>query len=347
MARAGFPETMTSATAAVREGHATQAAVAVLVALTVLATATYAQTPATSAWPAKPIRVVVPYPAGGTSDILTRMVGAKLTEAWGQQVLADSRPGANGNIGVEIVVRAPADGYTLLLTDVGNLSVSPSMYKQLPFDIVRDLAPVTTVAYSPYLLTAHPSVPVKNVTELIALAKKSPGKLNAPVGLGSNTHMSTLAFQQRANAQWAYIPTKGGQSSVMSVMTGDGDFVFMGVIQTWVHVKSGKLKLIAVSSEQREPMFPQVPTVAETAGFEGYSAGSWQGILGPARLPPEIVNRLYLEVKRILALPEVGDRLTGLGARPYAKTPQELGNWLAAEKDKWIKVVKTSGYKIE
>ena len=318
-------------------------------AATALSGAVLAQAPATSgaaAWPAKPIRVVVPYPAGGTSDILTRMVGAKLTEAWGQQVIADSRPGANGNIGVEIVVRSPPDGYTMTLMDVGNLSVSPSMYK-LPFDIIRDLTPITTITFSPYLLCVHPSVPVKSVPELIALAKKNPGKLNAPVGLGSSIHMATLQMQQRVGTKWTYIPTKGGQSSVLSVMTGDGDFLFMGVLQTWVHVKSGKLKLIAVSSEQREPMFPQVPTVAETPGLEGFSAGSWQGMLGPAKLPAEIVNKTYNEVKRIIALPETNEKMTSQGSRPQAKTPQEMGKWLASEKDKWIKVVKESGYKIE
>ena len=301
---------------------------------------------AQTAYPAKPIRVVVPYPAGGTSDILTRMVGVKFTESWGQQVIADVRPGANGNIGVEIVTRAAPDGYTLVLMDIGNLSISPSMYK-LPFDIIRDLAPITTVTFSPYLLTTHPSVPVKSVAELIKLAKASPGKLNVPVGLGSNIHMSTLAMQQRLGVNWVYVPTKGGQSSVLSVMTGDGDFLLMGVIQTWVHVKSGKLKLIAVSSEQREPMFPNVPTVAETPGLEGFSAGSWQGMLGPARMPADIVSKLYNEVKRIVALPDFSEKLTALGSRPQAKTPQEMGSWLASEKAKWAKVVKESGYKVE
>ena len=297
-------------------------------------------------YPAKPIRVVVPYPAGGTSDILTRMVGAKLTESWGQQIIADVRPGANGNIGVEIVTRAAPDGYTLVLMDIGNLSITPSMYK-VPFDIIRDLTPITTVTFSPYLLTTHPSVPVKSVAELIALAKAKPGKLNAPVGLGSNIHLSTLALQQRLGLNWVYVPTKGGQSSVISVITGDGDFLFMGVIQTWTHVKSGRLKLIAVSSEQREPMFPNVPTVAETPGLDGYSAGSWQGILGPAKMSPETVSKLYNEVKRIVALPDFSEKLTSLGSRPQAKTPQEMGNWLATEKERWAKVVKASGYKVE
>jgi tripartite-type tricarboxylate transporter receptor subunit TctC len=301
---------------------------------------------AQTAYPAKPIRVVVPYPAGGTSDILTRLVGAKLTESWGQQIISDSRPGANGNIGVEIVVRSPPDGYTLGLMEVGNLSISPSMYK-LPFDIIRDLTPITTVTFSPYLLCTHPSVPVKSVAELIALARANPGKLNAPVGLGSNIHMATLAMQQRMRVNWVYVPTKGGQSSVLSVMTGDGDFLLMGVLQTWVHVKSGKLKLLAVSSEQRDPMFPHVPTVGETPGLEGFSSGSWQGIVGPAKLAPEIVNKLYNEVKRIIALADVSEKLTSQGSRPQAKTPQELGTWIATEKERWAKVVKESGYKVE
>ena len=302
---------------------------------------------AQTAWPAKPIRVLVGAPPGGTSDILVRLLGAKLTETWGQQVLSDPRPGANGNIAVEMLVRAPADGYTLMLMDIGNLSISPSMYTKLPFDIIRDIAPITTVTFSPYLLTTHPSVPVKSVAELIALAKKNPGKLNVPVGLGSAIHLSTLAFQQRVGTKWVYVPTKGGQASVVTVMTGDCDFLFMGVVQTWVHVKSGKLKLLAVSSEQREPTFPEVPTVSETPGLEGYSAGSWQGIIAPAKLSPDVIAKTYNEVRRIIALPEISERLTALGSRPQAKTPQETGKWLATEKEKWAKVVKESGYKLE
>jgi len=299
------------------------------------------------AWPVKPIRMVVPFPAGGTSDILTRLIGAKLAESWGQQIVSDIRTGANGNIGVEIVVRSPPDGYTMVLMDVGNLSISPSMYTKLPFDIIRDLTPITTVTFSPYLLTTHPSLPVKTVAELIALAKKNPGKLNVPVGLGSNIHLSTLAMQQRVGTNWTYIPTKGGQSSVLSVMTGDGDFLFMGVLQTWVHVKSGKLKLIAISSEARDPLFPNVPTVAETPGLEGYNVGSWQGILGPAKMSTELVNKTYNEVKRIIALPDINEKLTSQGSHPQAKTPQDFGKWLATEKDRWIKVVKESGFKME
>ncbi|HZM44545.1 MAG TPA: tripartite tricarboxylate transporter substrate-binding protein [Burkholderiales bacterium] len=304
-----------------------------------------AQAPA-QAWPAKPIRVLVGAPAGGTSDILTRMIGAKLNETWGQPVISDPRPGANGNIAVEMLVRSAPDGYSFMLMDLGNLSISPSMYK-LSFDIIRDLTPVTTVTFSPYLLTTHPNVPVKTVADLIALAKKNPGKLNVPVGLGSTIHLSTLALEKRAGAKWTYVPTKGGQNSVLSVMTGDSDFLFMGVIQTWVHVKSGKLKLIAVSSEQREPTFPNVPTVAETPGLEGYSAGSWQGIIAPAKLSADIVNKIHNEVKRIIALPDIAEKLTSLGSRPQAKTPKEMGTWLASEKERWARIVKDNNLKVE
>lgn len=305
------------------------------------------QTGSAQAWPTKPIRVLVGAPAGGTSDILVRLLAPKLSEAWGQPVLSDPRPGANGNIAVEMMVRSAPDGHTWMLMDLGNLVISPSLYTKLTFDVIRDIAPITTVTFSPYLLTTHPSVPVKSVTELISLAKKNPGKLNAAVGLGSNIHMSTLAMQQRAGTKWVYVPTKGGQSSLLSVMTGDSDFAMMGVVQTWVHVKSGKLKLIAVSSEQREPTFPNVPTVAETPGLEGYSAGSWQGIIAPVKMPADMINKTHNEVRRIIAMPEVAEKLTSLGSRPQAKTPQELGKWMTAEKDKWAKVVKDSGYTIE
>jgi tripartite-type tricarboxylate transporter receptor subunit TctC len=320
---------------------------AVAIVVSALAAPAHAQpAPSSAAWPAKPIRVLVGAPAGGTSDILTRLIGAKLTEVWGQPVISDTRPGANGNIAAEMLARSPPDGYTMMLMDIGNLAISPSMYR-LPFDVIRDISAITTVTYSPYLLTTHPSLPVKSVAELIALAKKNPGKLNVPVGLGSSLHLSTIAMAQRAGVKWTYIPTKGGQASVLSVMTGDGDFLYMGVIQTWVHVKSGKLKLIAVSSEAREPMFPQVPTVAETPGLEGFSAGSWQGIIGPGKLPAEIISKTYGEVRRIVALPEINDKLTAQGSRPQTKPPQDMGKWIASEKERWAKVIKDSGLKVE
>lgn len=309
-----------------------------------------AQTASTSsgqAWPTKAIRVIVPFPSGGTSDILGRLIGQKLTEAWGQQILVDSRAGANGTIGTDITVRAPPDGYTFLLTDVGGLMISPSVYPKLPYDPVRDLAPIGMVSYSPHLVAAHPSVPAKNMAELIALAKKNPGKLNFPTGLGSATHLAGLAVQNRSGVNWVYIPTKGGQQSLMTVATGEGDVLFLGMLQTLPHVKTGRVKVIAISSEKRDPALPNTPTVAETPGFEGFHTGSWQGILGPSKLPADIINKFSGELRRILALPDVTEKLGTQGTVPLIMTPAETGKFLSAEKERWAKVVKESGFKIE
>ena len=298
-------------------------------------------------YPSKPIRVILPVPPGGTSDILARMISQKLTEAWGQQIIIDSRPGANGNIGVDMLARSPPDGYTLCLMDVGNLSISPSMYSKLSFDILRDLTPITLVSYSPHLVTVHPSVPVKTLQELLALAKSYPGKLNIPVALGRSVHLAGLSLQQRTGAKWVYVQTKGGSNSIMTVATGEGDLLFMGMLQTLPHVKSGRLKLIAVSSEKRDAALPDVPTVAETPGLEGFFTGSWQGIIGPAKIPSDIVNRINAEVRRSLAMSDIKEKLATQGTTPMPTTPQEMGKWLAAEKDRWAKVVKDSGFKIE
>ena len=306
-----------------------------------------ASTGSGQAWPAKPIRMIVPYPSGGTSDILARLVGQKLTEAWSQQIVVDSRPGANGTIGTDIVVRSPPDGHTFLLTDVGNLMITPLTLPKLPFDPVRDLAPIGTVSYSPHLLAVHPSVPVKNLAELIALAKKNPGKLNFPTGLGGAPHLAGLAVQNRTGVNWVYIPTKGGQQSLMTVATGEGDVMFLGILQTLPHVKSNRVKVIAISSEKRDPALPNTATVAETPGFEGFHTGSWQGILGPAKLPADIIGKFNGELRRVLALPDVKEKLGTQGTVPLSMTPQETGKFLLAEKDRWAKVVKESGFKME
>ena len=298
-------------------------------------------------WPAKPIRMLIPYPAGGTSDILARMIGPKLTEAWGPQIVVDNRVGANGNIAMDLTARSPADGYSSVLTDLGNLVISPSMYSKLPFDIQRDLTPIAMVSYSAHLLTVHPSVPVKTVKELITLAKASPGKLNYPAGLGSAVHLAGLSLEQRTGAKWVYVPTKGGQASIMTLATGEGDLLFMGMLQTLPHVKAGRLKLIAVSSEKRDPNLPNVPTVSETAGLEGFVTGSYQGIMGPAKISAEIIAKFNAEVNRIIGLPDIKERLASYGTVPLPMSPQEMGKWLVAEQNRWAKVVKTSGFKID
>ena len=298
-------------------------------------------------WPAKPIRVIIPYPAGGTSDILARMIGPELTRAWGPQIIVDNRVGANGAIAMEITSRAPADGYTTVLNDLGNLAISPSMYSKLPFDILRDFTPVAMISYSAHLLAIHPSVPVKTVQELIALAKASPGKLNVPVGLGAAVHVAALSLEQRTGVKWVYVPTKGGQASIMTVATGEGDLLFMGMLQTMPHVRAGRLKILAVSSEKRDPNLPNVPTVAETPGLAGFVTGSYQGIMGPAKMPPDVLAKFNTEVNRVLGLPEIKEKLALHGTVPLPMSPQEMGKWLVAEKDRWAGVVKASGFKID
>ena len=297
------------------------------------------------AYPAKVIRVIVPYPPGGTSDILTRLLGAKLAEAWGQQVIADNRTGAGGNIGAELTARAAPDGYTLILTDIGNLVTSSILYSKLPFDVLKDFAPVTTISYSPHLLAVHPSVPSKTTKELVALAKANPGKLNYAAGLGGTPHLAGLMFAQRTGINWVYIPTKGGAATSYAVATGDADVLFLGILQVLPHINTGKLKLIAASSEQRLSNLPDTPTVAETV--PGFVTGSWQGILAPARTPPEVIAKLNAEVARVLKLPDVKDVLVSQGTTPLASSAQDTGRWLASEKERWVKVVKDSGFKLE
>lgn len=310
--------------------------------LTALASGAAAQ-----AWPSKTIRMLVPYPAGGTSDILARLIGPKMTESWGPQVIVDNRVGAGGNIAMELTARAPADGYTFVLTDLGNLSISPSVYTKLPFDIMRDLTPISMMSYSPHMVAIHPNVPAKNVGELIQLARKNPGKLNAPVGLGSAVHLAALALEQKTGTKWVYVPTKGGQASILTLATGEGDFLFMGMLQTLPHVRNGRIKAIAVSSEKREPALPNVPTVQETPGLEGFVTGTYQGIMAPPKMPPEIVAKMNAEIKRIQGLPDIREKLMSQATTPLPMTPQELSKWLASEKDRWAAVIKTSGFKIE
>lgn len=304
-----------------------------------------AQAPAAQ-FPNKPLRIIVPYPPGGTSDILSRMIGAKVTENWRQTVVVENRTGANGNIGAEFVARAAADGYTYLLTDIGNLSIAPSVYK-LSFDILRDFAPVTTVSYSPHLLTTHPSVPVRTMRDLIALAKAHPGKLNFPTGLGGAPHFAGMLFAQRTGISWAYIGTRGGADSSRMVMTGEGDVMFLGMLQTIPHVKSGRLKLIAVSSEKRIAALPDTPTVGEGPGLAGFVTGSWQGVLAPARVAPDIVTKVNAELARVLALPDIVEKLRSQGTEPVANSPADTAKWMTAESSRYAKLVKETKFKLE
>ena len=297
-------------------------------------------------FPSKAVRIIVPYPAGGTSDILSRLLSPKLNEVFGQPVVVDNRPGANGNIGADMVAKSAPDGHTMLLADLGALTISPSIYK-LPFDPVKDFAPVTMVTYSPHLLAVHPSVPVKTVKELIALAKSKPGLLNFAVsGIGGAPHLAGIAFEAQTGVKWTYIPYKGGSDAIIGLASGQADAIFNGMLATYPHVKSGKLKLIAVSSAKRVASIPDVPTVAE-AGLKDFETGSWQGVVAATGTPKEVIGRLNTEIVRILNTPEMKDNLAKQGAEVYTMTSEQLGNWLKSEIEKWAKVVKAANLKLE
>jgi tripartite-type tricarboxylate transporter receptor subunit TctC len=298
------------------------------------------------AFPAKPIRIVVPYTPGGTSDILARVIGQKMTDGWGQPVVVDNKPGANGNVGADLVAKAPADGYTVLLTDIGGLCISASVYPGLPFDPARHFAPVVLISYSPHILGVHPSVPASTVKELVALAKSKPGGLNfATAGVGSAPHLAGIEFAMRTGVQWTYVPYKGGSQAVADVVAGHADVLFNGMLPTYPFVTGGKLKAIAVSSAKRATAAPDVPTVAEF--LPGFETGSWQGVVAPAGTPREIVDKLNTEIRRILAMPDVKERLTAQGTEVRAGTPESLGAFMRAEIARWAKVVKQVGLTIE
>ena len=298
-------------------------------------------------YPAKTIRIVVPNAPGGTSDILARSIGQKLNEAWGQSVIVENRAGANGNIGANLVAKSPADGYTLLLTDVVALAISPSVFPDLPFDPVGDFAPVVLISYSPHILGVHPSVPARTVKELVALAKSRPGQLNfATAGVGSAPHLAGVEFALRTGVQWAYVPYKGGSQAVADVAAGHADLLFNGMLATFPQVKGGRMRALAVSSLKRVAAAPEIPTLAES-GLPGFETGSWQGMLAPAGTPRDIVLKLNAEIRRILGTPAMKAQLADQGTEVRADTPESLGQFIRTEIPRWAKVVKQSGVKVE
>jgi tripartite-type tricarboxylate transporter receptor subunit TctC len=301
---------------------------------------------AAQAYPAKPIKIVVPFPAGGTSDVLARLIGQKLTESWGQPVVVDNKPGSSGNLGADLVAKAAPDGHTLVLMDVGNLVISPALFK-LPFNVEKDFAPVAMVAYSPHLLAVSTKVPANTPAELVAYAKAQKGKLNYAVaaGMGSASHLAGVVYAQRSGLEWGYVPYKGGAQAITDLIGGQVDVMFNGMVATYPHVKAGKIKLIAISSAKRNAQMPDTPTVAES--LPGFLTGSFQGLLAPAGTPKAVIDKLHAEVQRIAALPDVRERLATLGAEPSGMSPAEFGQWLKTEIPTMAKVVKDEKITVE
>ena len=297
-------------------------------------------------YPSKPIRIVVPFAPGGTSDILARAIGPHLTAAWGQPVIVENRTGANGNVGADYVAKSVPDGTTVLLSDVGALAINPSVYLDMPFDPAKDFSPIVMVSYSPHVLAVHPSVPVGSVKELIAYARANPGKLNfANSGTGGAPHLAGVEFAARTGVQWAYIPYKGGSAAVTDVIAGNANVLFNGMLATYPSVKAGRLKGLAVSSARRVPSAPELPAVAET--LPGFETGSYQGVLAAAGTSRAVITKLNAELTRILNTDDMKEFLAKQGTEVRAGPPEALGAFIVNEKARWAKVVKEAGVKAD
>ncbi len=306
-------------------------------------TALHAQTSA-QAWPSKPLRIVVPYPPGGSSDIIARAISQPLSEALRQTVIVENRAGANGNTGTDAVAKS-TDGHTLLLCDTGALAITASVYTKLPFDPSKDLRGVTMLAYSPHLLVVHPSVPANNLQELVALSHKD--KLNfAVTAIGSAPHLAGVAVEKATKAVWTYIPYKGGAQAIGDTVAGQTQVLMNGMLATLPHVQAGKLKVLAVSKATRVPLLASVPTIAEQ-GVKGFESGTWQGLLMPANTPPAVINKLAAELTRIIRSPAVRERLVAQGAEVYTMSPAEFTSFFERERKQWATVVAQGGIKID
>ena len=291
-------------------------------------------------YPVRPIRIIVAYTPAGATDILARTVGQKMSEAWGQPVIIDNRPGANGNIGTEAAARASPDGYTLLMVTAGTHGINPGLYRKLPFDAVKDFAPVSLVALVPNILVVNNSLPAKSVKELIAYAKANPGKLSyGSPGIGATGHLSMELFKSMAGLDMVHVTYKGSAGVLADLMGGQINLSFDNMPPYLPQVKAGKIRALAVSTPKRSPAAPDIPTTAE-AGVPGYEATAWFGLVATAGTPPAIVAKLAAETQRILKLPDVAERIAGLGAEPVGNTPDEFGKFIVSEIAKWSRVIR-------
>jgi len=301
---------------------------------------------AAQGYPTKPVRLIVPFAPGGATDVIARLAGQKLGDALGQQFLVDNRPGANGNIGTEMAVKAPADGYTLVMSYDGTMAINPSVYRKMPFDPQKDLAPVASVAQLPLLMVVNPGVAAKNVAEFVALAKANPGKINySGAGYGSAGHLAAELFRARAGIDIVHVNYKGGGQAVQDLLGGQIQMMMTGLTTVEGHLKGGKLRALAFTSTKRMPGAPDVPTFSE-AGYPVVSY-SWYGILAPAGTPQDVVRKLNAEINRIIQAPEVRERLTALGTEPTGGTPEQFAETIKADTARWAKVVNDSGIHID
>jgi tripartite-type tricarboxylate transporter receptor subunit TctC len=300
-------------------------------------------------WPSKPIRYVVPFAAGGTTDVLARMLQPELQKALGVAIVIDNKPGAGGNIGSDIVAKAAPDGYTIGGGTVSSHAINVSLYgTQMPYDPVKDFAPIALIAIVPNVLVVNPSVPANNVKELIAYMKANPGKLSfASAGNGTSQHISGEMFKSMAGVDMQHIPYKGSAPGIMATLAGEVQMMFDNATIAIPHIKSGRLRALGITTAQRSAALPDVPTIADAGGLTGYAIGSWQGAFAPAGTPPEIVKRLHDEIARILKTPEMQKRLSDLGSDPGNLSSEEFGALVKGDIVKFGDVVKKSGARID
>jgi tripartite-type tricarboxylate transporter receptor subunit TctC len=298
-------------------------------------------------YPSKPIRLIVPFPPGGGNDVIGRVVGAKLSERWGQQVIVDNRGGANGMIGLQLLMQAPPDGYTIAVGAAGPLAVNPSLYAKMPYDSLRDFTPITNAANFPLLLVVHPSVNARNVRELIALAKSEPGKLNCAFpGVGNSAHLAAELFNSMAGVKIVTVAYKGTGPTITDLLAGQMQMTFSSIPSVLPHVQANKLRALAIGNLKRISALPDVPTIAES-GVPGYEAYSWVGIVGPAGMPKAITEKLNHEIVDILHVKQVGDSLTQQGAMPVGDSTEHFAQYIKDEIAKWGAVVRKANIKAE
>jgi len=319
-----------------------------VILLTCLASLAISAGPAVAqTYPQKPIRLIVPFSAGGIADVFGRIIGAKLSEAWGQSVLVENRPGAGGNIGADLVAKAPADGYTLLMGSIGTQAVNVSLFRNMPYDPVKDFTPVALVLEAESLLAVHPSVGASTPAELIAIARAQPGKLSyGSAGVGTASHLAGELFNSMARVNIAHIPYKGNVPAITDLLAGQTQMVFATMPTVLPHVKAGKLKGVAVLGLNRSAAAPEVPTLAES-GLVGFEVNNWIGVFGPAGMPPAVTAKLNAGILEVMRSPDVRQRMLAEGARFTATTPGEFAAFVAAETAKWGKLIREVGIRAD
>ena len=306
-----------------------------------------ASTVSAQTWPSKPIKYIVPFAPGGSTDILGRIVAEKLSVALGQPVVVENKPGAGGGLGADFTAKAAPDGYTIMGGTISTHAINASLYSNLPYDPVKDFVAITLLARVPNMLVINPDVPAKTVAELIALLKANPNKYTfASAGNGTSQHLSGELFKSMAGVQMQHIPYKGSPPALQDVVGGQVTMTFDNITTAWPLAKGGKLRALAVTTAKRSTIAPEIPTLAE-AGLIGFEVGSWQGVFAPAGTPPEIVKRLNVEIVKILNLPDVKEKLFALGAEPVGDTPEQFAAFVKSEVAKWSDVVKKSGAKVD